>query len=1070
MTVARYTFLPWLRRGIANQIQSGAGPLASRASLVVELKAMSERGSLPLPAVPVKLVGPGDIGGLNPQQIVRTEPRPSVTDFEPNYLAAIDLYDEDFPWRYSPLAPDPATHRLVPWIALIVLKDDEFTRSTQAGRTSSVITLTAKARRVDIFPVPGQEHAWAHVHLNESLGSGTSPDLDALHRKLDANPDLGYARLLCPRKLDPDTGYTAFLVPVFEVGRKAGLGEAVADTDDGLLRSWVGPANDFPVYHEWRFRTGVDGDFEALVRALVPRDMDPRVGVRDLSIATPGYGVPTASNPPDDRVGLEGALLAPTTVRRGLAAGSNFVPQVRAVLNAPADARDAGASGPGGPVGADDPIVAPPIHGSWLAAVERVGSGGTGWVDTLNLDPRHRAAAGLGARVVRSNQERYMRLAWDQIGDVVRVNHTIRRAQLASKAAATAHARTLLELPTASATAIAAPTFARVMGSPVTLRALVRASRLPRAALSPALRKHLRPRGPTARRLVPPDARQQVLGRVIGGLNDGTLSAAPPPPAPGGATLEGTDAVRPLQAWQRWVLDFQWLVLLLLLLLALLLAAFAPLLVVPLLVVPLALAAMAVAWVLQGALRAADPDRAVNGLLAPAGLSPQAIVDRPAQPGFVFTGADAQGTLPPSTVPPGGPPPATPGDNAAARDLRRALTEFHTELAVRVQPPAPRPALDLRGVHRKAMAALEPHRAFAERFAPLLQVGGVDVLGFARNRYLRPPRPGNAIPEVMNHPDIKDPMFQPLAEISDEYFVPNLSLIPNNTISLMQTNQQFIESYMVGLNHEFARELLWREYPTDQRGSVFRQFWDVSNYVDCEGRDPKTLAEALKDIPRIHGWGAATPLGSHNQRDAQGDSTQVVLVIRGDLLKRYPNTFVYAQRATWGSGARANRLVLSDETGELYVNNPKDERLRFPLYRARIAPDIHFIGFDLTLADVKGDPRLAETAQARAVVGADTGWFFVLQEIVGEPRFGLDVAAPTEPAASRWDNLSWMHVDLGAGQSIDVAKAFVSAVPGADGGIVWGANAADMASILYQKPVMVGIHGRDMLKQLNPVT
>ena len=35
---------------------------------------------------------------------------------------------------------------------------------------------------------------------------------------------------------------------------------------------------------------------------------------------------------------------------------------------------------------------------------------------------------------------------------------------------------------------------------------------------------------------------------------------------------------------------------------------------------------------------------------------------------------------------------------------------------------------------------------------------------------------------------------------------------------------------MVGLNHEFARELLWREYPTDQRGSYFRQFWDVSGY------------------------------------------------------------------------------------------------------------------------------------------------------------------------------------------------------------------------------------------------
>ena len=51
----------------------------------------------------------------------------------------------------------------------------------------------------------------------------------------------------------------------------------------------------------------------------------------------------------------------------------------------------------------------------------------------------------------------------------------------------------------------------------------------------------------------------------------------------------------------------------------------------------------------------------------------------------------------------------------------------------------------------------------------------------------------------------------------------------------METNQRFIEAYMVGLNYEFARKLLWREYPTDQRGSYFRQFWSVDNYIDSEG-------------------------------------------------------------------------------------------------------------------------------------------------------------------------------------------------------------------------------------------
>ena len=36
---------------------------------------------------------------------------------------------------------------------------------------------------------------------------------------------------------------------------------------------------------------------------------------------------------------------------------------------------------------------------------------------------------------------------------------------------------------------------------------------------------------------------------------------------------------------------------------------------------------------------------------------------------------------------------------------------------------------------------------------------------------------------------------------------------------------------MAGLNHEMARELLWRGYPTDQRGTVFRRFWDRAGAV-----------------------------------------------------------------------------------------------------------------------------------------------------------------------------------------------------------------------------------------------
>jgi hypothetical protein len=95
-------------------------------------------------------------------------------------------------------------------------------------------------------------------------------------------------------------------------------------------------------------------------------------------------------------------------------------------------------------------------------------------------------------------------------------------------------------------------------------------------------------------------------------------------------------------------------------------------------------------------------------------------------------------------------------------------------------------------------------------------------------------------------------MYKPLADKSSEMFLPNIHHIANNSISLLETNQKFIESYMLGVNHEFARELLWREYPTDQRGSYFRQFWEPRGYHDDEHLDADALKEKLYDIPRIH--------------------------------------------------------------------------------------------------------------------------------------------------------------------------------------------------------------------------
>jgi hypothetical protein len=104
---------------------------------------------------------------------------------------------------------------------------------------------------------------------------------------------------------------------------------------------------------------------------------------------------------------------------------------------------------------------------------------------------------------------------------------------------------------------------------------------------------------------------------------------------------------------------------------------------------------------------------------------------------------------------------------------------------------------------------------------------------------------------------------------------------------------------MGGLNHEFARELLWREYVTDQRGSYFRQFWDVRS-IFTDGAPSEALRESLRDIAELHRWRRGTVLGEHPPNPVPGTREEkVVLVIRGELLKKYPTAVVYAHHARW---------------------------------------------------------------------------------------------------------------------------------------------------------------------------
>jgi hypothetical protein len=95
----------------------------------------------------------------------------------------------------------------------------------------------------------------------------------------------------------------------------------------------------------------------------------------------------------------------------------------------------------------------------------------------------------------------------------------------------------------------------------------------------------------------------------------------------------------------------------------------------------------------------------------------------------------------------------------------------------------------------------------------------------------------------------------------------------------------------------------------------------------------------------------------------------------------------------------------------------------------------------------------------------------VLAEVPGEARFGLDIHyEPPSSGPNTWNDLSLENFSDFAFVSGKNAPDPITANGGwpadatSDTLEIWGRSAADMAGILMQKPVMVAMHGSELLK------
>lgn len=1107
-TLGTYSFLPWLRNGLANRITaSDLDPSVTlRASIDVALRlsgAGLDGSTLTHDFTKtVQLFGPGDVIGIDSRAVVKTEPRNWITNFEPNYLAYIDFYDEDFPWRYTPAAPAGA--RLRPWIALVVLAEDEFKDGANVkDRPLPYIDVA----NTNAFPPADQLWAWSHVHVNRSLAASdaeiVSTDMNAVLPKLqgvlEENPDLAYARVLCPRKLKENTPYHAFIVPSFESGRLAGLGRDPTLAPYATFSAWADYTSGakteptfFPYYYRWYFRTGGAGDFEYLVRLLKPVPVDKRVGRRDLDVLAPGANMPGITDPALGGVlELGGALQVPRSsytadelaeidaydhwampyphpFQRALAALINLADDYDAK---PADQANA-ASGLGTDIESDpDPLITPPLYGRWHALTSRLlfdrnghpVSPNDNWVHELNLDPRYRVAAGLGTRVVQDGQEDYMNAAWEQVGQVLEANRRIQAALLMQAMTQRWYAQHLLPLQAVDdekAFMLVAPLQRRVLFEGVTVHHALRASVVQPVAVSAPLRRVLRPGARLMRQLqsAPVGGAAPVTRSLLARINAQAVSAAWPKTTPPGVVTVAQVADRLLPAGVPAAVvgglrRFPALPVLMLVVAALLIiAAFLALPFAGAIVVGAVIAGGAgalynrlVQW--RTAAQRADSLRGEQ-------QTPAAVDALPHSPDFVVS------------VPGSGVTPHTGAtDSAEAVRFKTALkgTSYVITVSPEVSTPPQRTVVDLARVSTGMITAIDPRVTIARRAYKQILLPG---------RYRT--APDDTLAPAMAYPVIDTPMYRPLIDLSADWFLPNINYIAENSITLLETNQKFIESYMVGINYEFARELLWREYPTDQRGSTFRQFWDVSSYFNTENLNDEQLKEKLRDIPPIDRWPVHSKLGDHDQRARGGQRAEVVLVIRGELLKKYPTAVIYAQRAQWQRKDNGDidpaqeRQLVPLSAGE--DANPPTTKVRTPLYEAKADPDIYFFGFDLTVTEARGDSGERP--------GDDPGWFFVIKERPGEPRFGLDIER--DGALNVWNDLAWPDV-LPSGDGFiqfDNATPSLALTPPTDPGdaekqpqyeedksVGWNkdASAADIAYVLFQAPVLVAVHAAEML-------
>ncbi len=1088
--LAHYGFIPWLRQGVASRISEkdtlgvGSGVDLERAKVEVEVilkdreitEGLENENSIQRD---IKLFGPGDIEGIQNRAILRTEPNRNVRNFEPNLLPYIEFYEEDFPWRYTPARPAVSgndTKKLRPWIVLMVLKKDEFQLNpNKEGLSSFTIKEEAMNQALgnhkDIW-------AWAHVHLNNQLETTSGASLvDEVNNELSTDPDSGISRIISPRKLQKSTAYQAFLVPAFETGRLAGLKEkteGIAAQEPSWRTNGTSNTtsekrkNTFPIYYHWEFASGELGDFESLVSVLKPVITKLESGSLPMDIQDPGFSLRNVAN--TKTLGVEGALKPPDFVSGDFPNGSgdqNFVEELKEILNLSTNLSDedviVSMENPfnAAPV-VDDPIITPPIYGYWHSLIKKLGEpGNQSWVEELNMDPRWRGVAGLGTQTIQKLQEKLMHRAWQQVGDIKEANQKIIETEMAKKISSSIFKKHLKNAGGSQFTMLTRSTHDRLLDPAhgKTINAVFKESKVPVVAKSATFRRIVRP-GKKLNKQINKSflmtGGAALHKNLVTNFNKNNeeienLTAAKLKDMPNAAISfsEMTMAINTLETTYTTNKFY---------------------VAKDIIFTVLNNKSLNSINNLNPLLTEVDNYSAANDAknLAKEGVNAlkkssysknaegEISVEMAEGTYVKIFGSDGEiekKDLPTSKVY----AKVTISRNVATdekewesksttfQDIQQFSNGFTGLFAKTEQQnfvtveKMEKPGIgNIANLYDVMKLRLQPNLTLDKKLR--------SRISFFRgnNKPIKP---------IMAHPKFDEAMYEEVSQISQDFILPNIESLLQDSVTILQTNQKFIESFLTGLNHEMSRELLWREFPTDRMGSYFRQFWDVEDNIFEDDK------EKTYDIRQIHTWNGK--LGKHAVNNPSGG--YLVLVVRGQLLMKFPHTIIYAQKAEYDpSDATKERLLPSEIT---------EANTKFPAFSARLQPDVYLFGFAMGIEEARGDRATSNVITS----GMNPGWFFVFKERPGEIKFGLDDfvddlgnSGMPDGNAESWNDLSWEHLvgnteELKSYQ-INFAESIVVTNP-VSNGPVWGDNSADLAHILYQNPVIFARHAQEMLPE-----